>query len=476
MTDRPRFWLLTALHLGIALIYRHVFGVGIEPDPGIWQILPTDLLAARPVESIWNMHSQPPLFNALRAVLVNAFGDAALDRLHDVHMVLGALMCGMVYVVAREIVRRRWLAFVAALAVALHPSLFLYEAYELYTLVSAFLVVAVLMCLARHRRSQRRVWLYGFVLCLDLLVLTRSVFHPLLLLLAVPSACVLAGPRWRRVLVVTAALSCVSLGWYAKNELQYGTFSGSSWGGLCLFRVASYKWSPQELAALAASGEIAPAVASLRAFSRPSAYVPFGFDRTSPVPALSRDDFHNINVVALSSMYGRAALQLIRRRPDRYVATVTQAVRTFCSPSAWYWGVEKNAARIAWHVGLVAGLLEGGWFARLGGAWFPHRGDFGSFVVVLLPLALLLHLWAMVRGCGTSLAAFRHRLRGDAAMSGAWLLIAYTLVVTSCLEYGENNRFRFLVEPVLWPFLVAVAHRVVLRRRAARWSARVRAA
>ncbi len=39
------------------------------------------------------------------------------------------------------------------------------------------------------------------------------------------------------------------------------------------------------------------------------------------------------------------------------------------------------------------------------------------------------------------------------------LLIAYTAVVGSTMELGENNRFKFAVESILWCFMIAVAYR-----------------
>ena len=38
----------------------------------------------------------------------------------------------------------------------------------------------------------------------------------------------------------------------------------------------------------------------------------------------------------------------------------------------------------------------------------------------------------------------------------AFFLIVYTTAIGSTCDFGENNRFKFMVEPLVWPFLAAV--------------------
>ncbi|MFQ5506866.1 MAG: hypothetical protein ACE5F1_19005 [Planctomycetota bacterium] len=464
------FWLPFALHLGLALVYRFALGISIDEGIGIerweefWQTLPMASLCSDLAQSLWNLHAQPPLFNLYGAFFGRTFGAEALDYMHVANILLGSVLSGMVYVVGLECCHRKALAFAVSMAIALHPALFLYEAYVLYTLLAAFLVVAAMFCLARFAASGRRAWLAAFVLCINVLILTRSVFHPVLLLLCIPLVCVLAGPRWRTTLAMSLAISCLSIGWYAKNLVKFGTFEGSSWSGMALWKAATRKYSRKEIAKLADQGVLDRVVSEVPVYSRPSAYVKFGFDLRSDVASLSRDDYHNINMIRISRLYLRNALRLIRHDPILYLAMLGQAFRTFCRPSSSHVFLDGNARRIDAHVTIGAGILQGEWVAKRVRAMLGGKGDFGSFLILLIPSSVLVYLASCLRTCGSSLGKWICYLRSDAVMALGSVLIAYTTLVCCCLEYGENNRFKFMVEPLLWVFIVTVFYRVYERR------------
>jgi hypothetical protein len=122
------------------------------------------------------------------------------------------------------------------------------------------------------------------------LVLLRSAFHLALMSLVIPLAALAARTRWRLV-VAWALLVCVpAVGWYAKNQAQFGVFGASSWSGLGLYRVAVDGQSAERVA------QLGPMYAELMPYDPPSRYARWGFTETSDVPVLAHDDYNNINV------------------------------------------------------------------------------------------------------------------------------------------------------------------------------------
>jgi len=465
-SNRVCFWLVFCVHLSVALIYKEVVGVDMRADPVggtwdfYWQTLPMDALRFNLAESIWNLHSQPPLFNLYGAFFGRLFYPDHLQFMHYSNMILGSLLSGMMWFVALEFSGNRPLALVTALALSLNPALFLYEAYPLYTLLAAFFLVLTLFCLALFSREKRLRYLYAFVLGLNLLILTRSLDHVVILLAGIPFACVLAGRDWRRVLVGSILISSLSVGWYGKNKLQFGFFGSSSWSGLGLWKIAVLNYSDGEIERLVEEGIVDPIVADLYAFSKPSRFAEHGFDQTSDVDVLSRDDYNNINIIAVSRMYQESAVRLIAHDPVHYLLNICEAYRTFSCPSSSYQFLSGNAAKMHIHEAISSLIVNGHWLTTRLNRWLG-TDPFCSLLFFYLPASLIIYVVAAVRRCGKSMRNWVQYVRADGVMVFSAFMIAYTTLVSCALEYGENVRFKFLIESVLWAFMVAVAYRCV---------------
>ncbi|MFH1927524.1 MAG: hypothetical protein ABIK79_05045 [Chloroflexota bacterium] len=460
------FWIVFLVHVSIALIYKEIIGLNIEADPArntwdwYWQTLPIEALRFNLLESIWNLHSQPPLYNLYGAFFARIFYPNHLQAMHYSNIILGSLLSGMMYGIVLQFTQNRRLSFLTALALALNPALFLYEAYPLYTLLAAFLLVLTLFCLALFSLGKRCRYLYAFVLGLNLLIMTRSLDHVVILLVGIPIACVLAGWNWRKVLVGSIIISSLSVGWYGKNYVKFGFFGGSSWSGLGLWKAVVLNYPEAEIEALVEEGVVEPAVADLYPFSLPSRFAEYGFNQTSEIDVLSRDDFNNINIIAISKMYQRSAFRLIAHDPVHYLQNVYGAYRTYSCPSSTYQYLSYNAAKIHLHEAISSLIIHGHWLTTRLNSWLG-RDPFCSLLFFYLPASLLIYAVAAVRRCGKSLREWVQYVRTDGVMMFSAFMIAYTTFVSCALEYGESVRFKFLIESILWAFIVGVAYRCV---------------
>ena len=104
--------------------------------------------------------------------------------------------------------------------------------------------------------------------------------------------------------------------------------------------------------------------------------------------------------------------------------------------------------------------IQGQYFTGLLAPWFGGKDPFFSFWFVVIPATLLAYGIGLVRRCGRSAAAWLEYVQTDGAFLFAAIVIAYTTVIASCLDLGENGRFKFAVEPVLWPFVFCVWYRI----------------
>ena len=463
MPEPPR---LRPLAITAALVHAAVAGfhiargVSIRHDFGpstwdwFWQNLPTADLRERALESLWHLHAQPPLWNALNAVLIKGFGAAQPEVLHLLHVGMGAAAAGLAVLVAGRLTGSVAAAAVAGALVALDPALVMYEAYALYEMLCALLILLAIYGLARAAPAGRTLPLLLALAALTALVLTRSLYHLALLVAAVVVAAALARRR-HLVLACGVALALLPAGWYAKNLVQYGFFGASSWYGIGLWRVTLFRYESAELNPLLADGTL-HTVVTVNPFSPPSRYRPLGYVGASDVPSLARDDFHNVNIPAISAAYGRSARRLVLRDPLHYLGNVLIGYGNFSAPSTESDHLIPERDHMGAHV-TAWRALTGLPLVRVADRALPV-GTLGSFFVFLIPLGLV----ALVAVVGRRLRlgeGVERVLREDAALIGAGGLILYTAVVGSAFELGENVRFKFMIEPLLLTFWTVVAVR-----------------
>ncbi len=445
-TSRPGPALvLFLLHVAVALAYR--FFAGLEIGFGgrfgrwdwFWQTLRMEDLRSDLMGSLWHLHAQPPLLNLYGGVLGKLFYPHHLVVLGYLQIFAGGLAVVLCYRLLLRMTESRRVAAGGGLFLALLPGFFVYEAYLLYTLLAAFLVLLCIERLARTPDAPGLGPLYGFVAALCALILLRSAFHLALLGIAVPFGCLLAKDRWPRFLAVALLISSPCFLWYGKNLAQFDFFGSSSWGGQGLFRVVSVDRSWEELQTCD------PMVVEQPAFSAPSAYKPYGFDGSFDAPSLSQDDFHNGNVPAISKVYGEASAKLIQSDPWAWLENGRAAYAFYCAPSARFKQVEPMAEAMGWHersylmLFTIGGLTE----------------DYGSIYYTLIPLLLALAVYGAVARCRLSPQAWTAYFRSHPAGVFGWFLVVYTTLVGCLFEFGENERFKFMIEPLFLVLVIA---------------------
>jgi 4-amino-4-deoxy-L-arabinose transferase-like glycosyltransferase len=454
---------VTLLHIIAATLYARVAGISIVADPQrntwdwFWQLLPLDALRRDLWRSLWYLHAQPPLYNLYGGLVAKIFFPHHLQVIYGVNVVLGGLVCGMVYLMAAHLLRRRWAAIVWAMVLCLNPPLFLYEAYVLYTLPTAFLVMLTVGCLLWYRQTGRSAALYGFMTAVCLLVLTRSLYHPIIIAVAL-GLIWLAAPRPKRLrtALICAAIGLVPLGWCLKNSVMFGFFGTSSWQGTGLWRTVAAGYTKEELDERAAVGVIDSMVVNEPVFARPSAYQRYGFTKRSSVGVLSRDDYNNVNFPDIGARYSRNAVRLIRKSPRRYARAVREAYGTFCRPSSRYTHMWPNASKMEYHERFYSEVLQGTVLLTSGSR------HYGGVLFFLLPAALVLYPVLFCLGRAGARAALADAVRDDVVMVWCFAIILYTTVVGCLFEIGENMRFKFLVEQPMWLFIGVVATRILL--------------
>jgi hypothetical protein len=423
-----------------ARLYARAAGVGFDTSPfrGFWHLIDADLLRARLGESLFYLHSQPPLFNLWLGLYAKLCPDEASFALAFAlsYLALGALHALLLVRVAHALGVRGWLAFLPAALFCASPAALLYENFLFYSHPVLVLVSASAYLLYRLLNSgrPRDAWLLASSLLA--IVLMRSLFHPLFLpcagLAAVFGLRGCAGAV-RRALLPFACAGLLVLALLAKNQILFGSFSLSSWGGMSLARVVLDRTPPAQRSAMIAGAELSPlaAVSGFKALARyplaPELLSPRGIpllDRTAKLDG--QPNFHHHAFVAISQTLARDAVRVVRSSPAIYQRSVRENLAQ-SGKSAWtYRPLVEQRRRIAGYVR--------GYTAALG--WFPGLGA-TNFLTVL---ALAFYGFLAARGEREERAGLLRYMSFCAL---------YVVFVGALFERSENQRFRLLVDPFL---------------------------
>ena len=143
-------------------------------------------------------------------------------------------------------------------------------------------------------------------------------------------------------------------------------------------------------------------------------------------------NLNNRAEIAVSNQFLSDDLAFIRADPASYLHSIGTAVRLWFVPTDQYYWLDLNRTAIAPWASFVDQVID----------IEPQQATTALSLAQLSYSTVLIYLIAIG---GAPILAYRRRR--DWAFAGTllviWLTVIYTFVVTSLVEFGENNRFRF---------------------------------
>lgn len=462
-------WCLVAV-IVIFCVSRAIFywaGVRFDATPlaDYWQYVDPNLLRHDLLHSLYYLHSQPPLYNLLLGIVLKlAPGGWASAAFASAYAVFGVLLSLCLYRLLARLGVGPLASLLATTLFLAMPASILYENYLFYTYPTALLLMASVLAFARMADAftfARGLTFFGL---LATLIYTRSLFQvEWFAVLLIFSVWVLPGHR-RGVLLAAALPLLIVLLLYAKNAALFGQPATSSWLGISLAKVSTMQLPQAERERMVQMGELSR-LALVKPFGGPDAYPRFTENApVTGVPVLDRRrkadgsiNFNYIAYIAIAQQYKRDALTVIKSRPGVYLHTMANAWREFFRPSSDYPFLQANRARIEpWtRIGnrYIAGQPR---YPIDPGFAFAGWGTVGFAVLASFALCVLYgagRLWsACVRPTRISAAT--------ATLALIWLDIAYVSVIGNAFEIDENQRFRFVIDPLIAATLTLIVWRL----------------
>ncbi|MCU1496636.1 MAG: hypothetical protein JWM47_589 [Acidimicrobiales bacterium] len=465
-------------------------GVGMHRDDlgGSWQLIERHALADDPLGSVWYLHIQPPLHNLVIGSVLRWSPFPAMGTV----MALYVLALVAIALLLTDLLSR-WrvhpvLAGSATAIAMVNPNLLSTVVVASYEVPVTALVVASIWWFQRQLQRPGAVPLLGLSVTLTALAMTRSLFHPAFVVGIVALAAVARRIPWRQVAVAVAIPLVVIGGWMVKNEILFGTPTMSSWVGFNLQRGVVAPMEREQVEAAVEDGTV-----SSLALEYPWGLLPQydGWDGDcTPAhdhPAVSvavrpgtKPPIANFNHECYLPLYEQSqqdAVALVKRYPGRYLRTRVTVVATSFSMAAVGVGHSDFAPP-------DREPIEPTWMDRLGdrvllptnftipmGEWnLPLlRGDIPVRAsVTLAALAVGLLLRGLLAAARLVRSGWRDRAESWHTDELVWLLVAVTgvlvVLVGDLLEFGENGRFRSMLDPLLVALPLGALARLVTTR------------
>jgi hypothetical protein len=436
------------------------------PDP---VLLRTDLL-----RTSYYFHMTPPLYNLFLGAVLKIFGDNYLVALQAVYLLAGLLLAMSLYLLMRSLGASQLASLLLTAVFVASPATVLYEnwLYPDYLIAALLPFMAWLLGRAVARRSTPAM--VGFFALAAVIVLSRSFYHLGWLLLIV-ALFLLMNRGWRSSILVGAAvpiLLCVLL--YVKNEAVFGFFSGSSTYGVQAYYGTTLQLTPAELYLFRQQGKISELSVDADAWY---AQHPGIFNPRTGVPALDQVtkstgfiNWNNRGYLEVWNQYGRDATATVKARPTVVLRSLRMGLLVIFVPSDSYDFSPVNRARLNGLERVVdVGLYgQAGYVARANQDPANFRGaqlgerlrEVGWFVV-------LAYVIALASGASMLWRLLRQRSISELAPMVAFTLLTISYIVVVDVPFGspDNNRYRFMADPLVLALVSVAATAIVGRVR-----------
>ena len=428
-----------------------------------WQIVDPILLKTRLFESVWYLHAQPPLYNLVLGVGLKLFGSHFAAAAHGAQICLGLVITLSLYALFVVIGLRRWWAAALTSLFATSPAMLLFENWLFYEYPVVTLLLLAVLAFVWFQRNPTARRSFAVFAPLAALCFMRSTFQIPFLLLALALMLTVFPDRRRAILVGAVVPLALVAGLYLKNWAVFGTPMTSSWAGMNLMQVAYYGMSDADHHDLTQRGILSP-VSTINPFRPLDAYAglvpaepPRGVrvldDLTKPTSGVP--NFNNIEYVTISQRYLHDFSRLVVHRPDIYLRGVEAGLKIGSKPSSDYFFFADNRK----HLTRVGGRVQR---RSVLAAQHPLTGgEPGGRAWGLVAY----YLAALCFGAVETMRVLRRR-GGSAVLAFVWVLMTYAVLVMTFGESAENQRVRFVTDPLVTILVAGLALRLVsgLRR------------
>ncbi len=461
-------WLILTFIIS-RLLYRNA-GIQFDHNPldWFWQYIDPYLLRTDFARSIFYLHAQPPLMNIFLGTVINIFSDHQFTVFWLCYLILGITLTITLYLLLKSIGIAPLIATGLVAIFIVSPACILYENWLFYTYpICVTLVVSALMWVKFTQRP-RFIYALLFFTGLGLTALLWSLFH-LIWILGCAIVLLFLHPGQRKHIILSLIITLALVGgWYTKNLLLYRQFTASTWWGMNFSKMTNSMLSFKERQAIYHQAIISE-ISLIPPFSELTKYQPYiGPDSLTDIPILDLQkkmsgapNFNHLAYIKIARSYGKDAFKILFTKPTAYLRGLTEAIGIFFVPADYYYFLKPNREKIQTFARIFNLIFLGNFNTRINSRLRtnnPLRYYLQSFTNT--------GLWLIAAYLLTLVLGYRLKRQNPGlyrALLFCWLTISYAFLVGNFTEVGENNRFRFALDPLVIPFIAITIQNILPR-------------
>jgi hypothetical protein len=387
------------------------------------------------------MHSQPPLFNLFLGIGLKLFPDDPGIFYHYSFLLLGLIFSLSLYLLLINLKISKKISFVLTVVFIINPAFILYENLLFYTHPIMVLLFLSAFLLNIYLTNRSILYLFLFFTAIAIICLTQSFFHLAWFAAVVLILLIFKIDKIKRIVAVASIPFLIVLSVYLKNYYVFNEFTSSTWLGMNLSKITTFQVSQQTRDSLFKAG-CTSYLSTLTYFPdirKPGLNI--AIDTTSTgIPVLdeikkssNRTNYNNINYIRISETSLEDALTILKKIPNAYLNGLRKAMFIYFMPPDNYRLLGATKKKI---------LLWADVFDEVVYGCIGRNQKEALFLIVLFPLLILYGIYYLIK------------VNKDPTIriTIAYILftIIYVTIVGLLFDVGENNRFRYVIDPLLF--------------------------
>jgi len=451
-------WLLAGT-FALVQVFIYCLGVRFE-DLFLYDgahYLDVQLLRHNLLQSLFYLHSQPPLFNLFLGIVLKLFPQHFTLVFHCCYLICGLVLYFSLFYVQLRLGVGRWLAFTSSTLFVLSPPVIARENDMLYTFPLTAILIASALLLHEFLVKQKSWPAFYFFFSLFLVLGIRTLFHISYFVVIAVMLIIFCRPIRRKVALAAVVPFLLIVSIYCKNLVVFGTFSASSLLGMNVQNVITTYVSVEDRRQMIAEGKVSELVLIGRFLplaEYPAKYRDVGGNRGIPAldeatKSTGRPNYNHLAYPKLSQQYFKDFLQLLKERPWAYVKGVEHACLIYLVPNLITLPFGGHRKETAFLEIIYDTCFYGKLDIDLG---LEHVSPFSLMPGYRFHLFLLLG-FPILLGYGLTLS-LRTRAKSRPLDREQRIVVLYlcfniiwVAVVGNVLELGDSNRFRFMTDP-----------------------------
>lgn len=419
------------------------------------QYLDVNVLKGNFFESLFYLHSQPPLFNFLIGITELSFGSYSSQVYLFLFNVIGCLTAILGFRILEHLNINKKLAVFFISVYLLTPATILYENLFFYTHPIIFFLIFSAYHLIVYLKNGHSSNCFFFFTGLSGAVLTTSFFHIVWFLILFLFVVFQKKSNMFVVLKMAAIPFVIVLSLYLKNYFVFGEFNSSSWLGMNLSRITVHQLDSKLKIDLYNKGYISE-LSTIPPFTQytdlDSSIIDKYFSNHTSIPVLDstvkgnkRSNFNNYAYLTISRKLLEDDLYIIKYYPEVYIKGIYKSFEKYFDSPTKYKLLNANGYKIHMYNKIYNAFIYG----------TSNNIETGYTALLIIIIIISLSIYVLRKP--------NENLFVKSFIWFAFINIFYTMIIGNFLELGENNRFRYYTEIFYVLLLVIIINELILK-------------